>query len=417
MQVEQAKLAMAKKDWPAAIDLWRLVLDSSSGTAAVGVYVQLARVYQRVNAYPEAERVLQDGLALYPADPALLDEYGKLAQLSGNWNEAVQLWNEVLAQEKAKNSARVYMQLARVHMSCGLYQRAVETLMEAALRFPDDSRLRRELKSSQQLAAENGSVDETENQRVASRLEPTDDESLAAMVRQAFGEDVQVFESSSIEKGLSNQGVFLHKTRSQALHENGVSLPDSRLWIVEKHTDSGHEVEFAKGLQKQHAQGVCVEPLPKVYAVQGGGKRSVIYMEYIPGVGRRPELSDAVVSAIVDAVVVLNQFSKCDRVSPSELLGYWFRSRNNGEKLEALCGLMGVPPEAFAGLESMARHLDQSKVVYSHNDIYWSNMALGWSSGKLQCRLIDFGLVKPNIVGADFHHFARVSVGDDTLDA
>lgn len=195
--------------------------------------------------------------------------------------------------------------------------------------------------------------------------------------------------SEKIEKGLANVGIFKHSTSKS--ENEGADLS-----IIEKRTRSKSEMSVALSIMAGTYLEERIELFPQVYGVEKINDDVVaIYMEYLYGAGTLPLFNKELACQITSGVSGLNKLNLllAERKKKESLANYYCK------KLE------GVLPEKIIK-ENVYNDLLSSRVVLSHNDLYWSNMAININSDS-PIRFLDFGSVRENFIGADFHHFAR----------
>lgn len=132
-----------------AIDLAWVSLEMSDATKAVAhwraafalaphqssAFHGLALSLRRAGAFDEADRVLTEGLARHPANPALVVEYAWTASQAGHWSEAVTRWRDACGQVPDQPSPVHGLGLALRHV--GRHEQSDRVLIDGIRRFPD----------------------------------------------------------------------------------------------------------------------------------------------------------------------------------------------------------------------------------------------------------------------------------------
>ena len=400
--MERARVAMDARDWPDAIALWREFLQKSAD-APLEAYLSLARALSRLNAFSDAESTIERGLAQHGPDTRLLVEYARIAMAATDWEAAVQRWHSVLNTAGRKSPMRIYLELSRAYARQRAYPEALTTLEKGLAWYPGEHPLAEETEKLRELLS---------NQPDSPPDTFSSPDSLRLVASRIFGERAQVYETEPLALGLSNVGLFRHKVRI-GQQEGAPASPVSgspRRWFIEKRTTNTQETRIATDLLLSNSIPENQFLFPSIYHVEDQGNWHAIYMEYIPGVGHPPDLIPAIAVSIVNAVTSVNAFRTFERMSAAEVLDHWFRSERHSQSLDQLCHTFDVAPDHFSRLAQMGDALEPSDLVLSHNDIFWPNLGIHFDSTRIHCRLIDFAMLKPNIAGAEFHHFARVSI-------
>lgn len=147
-------------------------------------------------------------------------------------------------------------------------------------------------------------------------------------------------------------------------------------------------------------------PLPEVYHVEPGPEVSDVYMQVVPGIAFRhrrdlPNLVQPLAGAIHDLARFLPVLCQAADVTPTD------RSRPGSSFFSNAERLLGAKVERLRDIARYQRLLPHS---ICHNDVLWPNMGI---TPQAEITFIDFGMLGRNVVGADLHHFARLSVKSD----
>jgi tetratricopeptide (TPR) repeat protein len=138
---EQARLAVAGRDWPEAVVRWDRVRELTEPEPSADVLDQLAKVLVQAGARDRAEAVLERGTRLHPDDLDLHVRWAHLADLARDWPTAVRRWEVVLAIGGDAAPARADVQLARAHQHQGDLDAAAEAVARGRARHPEDLEL------------------------------------------------------------------------------------------------------------------------------------------------------------------------------------------------------------------------------------------------------------------------------------
>jgi Tfp pilus assembly protein PilF len=127
--------------WPEAEDLQRRIIstDPHSGAAA---YAELGAIYLRAGNLDEAQKAMQQSLALDPYNYQAHAGLGQLFTSRKNWAEARQHL-EFVKQYFPDEDAAIYPMLFQVDNALGDPRAAAEAVRFGARVFPDDSELQR----------------------------------------------------------------------------------------------------------------------------------------------------------------------------------------------------------------------------------------------------------------------------------
>ncbi|TXK59854.1 hypothetical protein [Alkalisalibacterium limincola] len=197
------------------------------------------------------------------------------------------------------------------------------------------------------------------------------------------------------------------------IHEIDLVQGDARrkVRLVEKRDASRHELALARRLLRTPA-----EDFAPVLAVADAAKEEAwfitgfvepqldMYLDPSPHV-------DALVSAVrtVDRVFGDLAGEACRPDVVRLFREAITRLKQTDERLGAQAG---------EALESAMPCLQTLPVVASHNDFYWNNLGLERrEDGALRVRMFDLELLGPNLMGAEFHQFARMVMESDAFRA
>lgn len=199
--------------------------------------------------------------------------------------------------------------------------------------------------------------------------------------------------TTRINNGMRNKGILVH----DFLDENGGALKK----IVEKKTNK-QEYDVVKKISSIGSDSI----FSKIYGFDENGFR--IFMEYVEGVGVKYPLNSVLAHKLSKLIYTLNT-----DFDPSLITQNKNVVRSDVEYLDLLKRMAAYFPN-FVVVEGsfklMLERFGKLDKVFSHNDICWSNLSIGSDNKEdMNNKLIDFGLVGANSVGADLHHFARFS--------
>lgn len=212
--------------------------------------------------------------------------------------------------------------------------------------------------------------------------------------------------SQTIEKGRANTGIYVHEIH-QAADTDGQA---ATLRILEKRPTTKAEVrrtKLVKSWQNQDDKKFSV--FPAIFRVVENTDESVIFMEYLDGVGPPPGFTENLADAVVSSIIGVNQKTADppttkpkSQKETSGILSGW-------EKLVRRATLgQGLDDTIGALVRDVTRALSKQPVVMSHNDLFWQNMAFDPQENTV--RFLDLGHLDNSIAGAEFHHFYRHSI-------
>jgi tetratricopeptide (TPR) repeat protein len=96
LDAERAEVAMARKHWSKAIELWRKVLDRADGVPPSRYFVKMSLALRHDCQFRTADRVIRQGLSCHPKDMDLESEFAEIAMARKDWQEAIVRWRAVL---------------------------------------------------------------------------------------------------------------------------------------------------------------------------------------------------------------------------------------------------------------------------------------------------------------------------------
>lgn len=152
-----AKNAMAQKKWSEAAAAWQRLLDLEGDCTSESVFLNLARAYRNSKKLDNAQLIIVHGLSLFGKSVALLREAAEIAIARGEWREAQERLEALIALEGAKIPLRVYLRLSKAYRQQGRFESANEILTIAARQYHQNELLLKEmeeLKLDQDLVAE-----------------------------------------------------------------------------------------------------------------------------------------------------------------------------------------------------------------------------------------------------------------------
>jgi Flp pilus assembly protein TadD len=91
----QARAAQASGDFGAAVSIWVDALLLAPGFAEA--WLEAGRIYQAQKRFVEAEAVLGEAVARFPANPQIAAQLAVNASAAGDFVRAVRLWRDFVA--------------------------------------------------------------------------------------------------------------------------------------------------------------------------------------------------------------------------------------------------------------------------------------------------------------------------------
>lgn len=139
-----AKKAMRKKDWLAAVEHYRKVIDANLESCPEDVYVNIATAYRNLQDFVAAENILTEGGQKWPDSVSLLAERAILEMQRKNWGLAFAHWKAV--EKHQPNMRRRFIKLyARTCEKLGYWQDYERIIGQAFARYPEDGEIRSKL--------------------------------------------------------------------------------------------------------------------------------------------------------------------------------------------------------------------------------------------------------------------------------
>lgn len=207
-------------------------------------------------------------------------------------------------------------------------------------------------------------------------------------------------ETVAIPGGLANVGIMKHTVR----------VSDGLVFsVIEKQLRRSNmfkpEFELYQRLFAMSRAGVQTNPLPHVMAVSKHDDHYSVIMQYFEGIGYQLENREEHGRLLARSLVRFGELplQTPDRNRMTELLDL-------ARSLTDISGDYAVFVETVIGLcETKLPDAWGDKVVQSHNDLYFPNIATEQYNDTFNITYIDLGHVSQNHIGAEFHHFARAA--------
>jgi tetratricopeptide (TPR) repeat protein len=135
--VAAAREAGARRDWPASLSAWRLVLEHAPGHAAA--LAGAATALREAGRIDEAEALLAGPATRVPPNRIVSTAYAALAHARADWPVAIARWSAV--QLAFPEHAFAFLRGAQALRAASRLQEAERLLADAVQRFPDDEPL------------------------------------------------------------------------------------------------------------------------------------------------------------------------------------------------------------------------------------------------------------------------------------
>ena len=136
LAIEYAKIAMRRRDWPAAAARWQAVADEFGDASPPGVFMKLSRAHRSLGNFDVAERALQRGRTIKPDSAELAAEHAEIAVARKDWPEAVARLEVALRACGDRKRARFYVLLSRAHRFQGNFELAEGAIAEGLASEP-----------------------------------------------------------------------------------------------------------------------------------------------------------------------------------------------------------------------------------------------------------------------------------------
>jgi predicted Zn-dependent protease len=131
---EYANWAADRRDWPEAISRWTMIRDRQPDHLAA--YTGGAMALRGIGRFAEAETLLREASAKFPADTSPLTELAWLSFIRNDFAESVARWDSV--RDRFPNLVSGYTDAVKPLSQLNRFAEAEHLLVEAALRFPHD---------------------------------------------------------------------------------------------------------------------------------------------------------------------------------------------------------------------------------------------------------------------------------------
>jgi tetratricopeptide (TPR) repeat protein len=142
---ERAEIALAKGEWPKAVERWQALLQRFPGRTTPRDVARISRTLRYQGDLVSAEIVASQGISIHGNDLDLANEFAEIATARKDWPEATQRWNVLMNACPEQASARVYLRLSQALRRTGEIDAASSILCKGISAWPDDSKLAREL--------------------------------------------------------------------------------------------------------------------------------------------------------------------------------------------------------------------------------------------------------------------------------
>ncbi len=113
-----AELAMSKKDWSKAVFMWEEAMNLTKNKSA-RLYIRLGAAYQYLGQFSESEKILEEGLLLYPDNRDLLISLAKVSEAKFDWLQAKERWDNVYQGQVGETDFEVELALSIVNQIIG----------------------------------------------------------------------------------------------------------------------------------------------------------------------------------------------------------------------------------------------------------------------------------------------------------
>ena len=213
--------------------------------------------------------------------------------------------------------------------------------------------------------------------------------------------------------GRNNQGVVLH--RLGAPNDDRDLGPGNRpRQLIEKRSRLRREARLHGQLQRWQQCNPAAALFPQVYGVLPAVDGYRLFQAYVPHEAVVP--SDPVAAGRLLARLAFDFHQTMAQVchkQPPTVARVLHRQQ---QKLAAAAGLRpdGLDAQLVGSLmDRLLVRLSDQGVVWSHNDLHWSNIRASTTSPEPHHQLIDLGRAGWNLPGAEFHVALRQSLLGD----
>ena len=137
---ERAEIAMALRDWPAAVESWQAMLvDGFDGKGTSDVLASLARAHRKNRDFDAAVKAVERGISKDPSNLRLARERAEIAVAQRDWPVAVASCRTILEDFPQEVGARDYARMIRALQGKGEIGEAHAIGREAVLLYPDEA--------------------------------------------------------------------------------------------------------------------------------------------------------------------------------------------------------------------------------------------------------------------------------------
>ena len=88
LRLRLVELLSLRRDWLTCVEQWRSLYESDLLNAGAITHTRVSRAYRQLESFDEASEVAAKGLARFPDDPRLLEEFAKARAVTTSWLEA-----------------------------------------------------------------------------------------------------------------------------------------------------------------------------------------------------------------------------------------------------------------------------------------------------------------------------------------
>lgn len=128
---ERAQSALARENWPEALDRWESLRQRFEAELPAKAFAQISIVHRRLGDPESASRVVERGLHRHPHDVRLVGERAQLAMAAEDWPEAVGWWQRVLALRTAASDRGLqHARFPRTSSAVDWYELAWKSIAE-----------------------------------------------------------------------------------------------------------------------------------------------------------------------------------------------------------------------------------------------------------------------------------------------
>ncbi len=458
--ISYAETAYMAKDWPEAERSWQYIYDKCTAKAPYYVYCRLAIIKRHLNDFTGAEEVLQKGMTLYGNNIDIVTEYAINHIIRGNLLKAFKLLKGLIPKSIDAGDEESFTDVKVWRKAVDAYERE---LVDTYIILVDYLICKQEYDAAKSLTrigmskhkdnidlmARSAKLSLLSNNLLESKLFL--EKIITVSISNKYIEDVFVMfinecnrinlymmkyelfnqlktfpdkknkvtcfiddllkgsyvydniKISSVKKGLSNHGIWLHEINNSK--------------IIEKITSNQNERIVLRYMAQNCKKTISV--FPRLFSYFEYGSISICFLEHLDCAGVVPDFTDYNASMVAETILELESCLE-------NIKSLRFEDDLRVENLKAQMDFINTLYSAdWAGefamlnnvIKSLGRAVAKGVFIACHGDLSFSNMSTRTDKdGRIiDIKLFDFGRCAKRPQGFEFHHFVRKSIDNNKM--